>query len=39
MLAIIVKGDTKRIRELLNNIMSVKGVPVTRPMLLEVKEA
>lgn len=38
MLAIIVKGDTKRIRELLNNIMGVKGVLVTRPMLLEVKE-
>ena len=37
MLAIIVKGDTNRIKELLNNIMKIKGVLVARPMLLEIK--
>ena len=37
MLTIIVKGDTNRIKDLLNNIMKIKGVLVARPMLLEVK--
>ncbi|ABN69120.1 putative transcriptional regulator, CopG family [Staphylothermus marinus F1] len=35
MLAIIVRGDTGRIKELLSNIMNIKGVLITRPMLLE----
>lgn len=37
MLAIIVKGDTNKIKELLSNIMKIKGVLVARPMLLEIK--
>ncbi|ADI31908.1 CopG family ribbon-helix-helix protein [Staphylothermus hellenicus] len=34
MLTIIVRVDTGRIKELLNNIMNIKRVLITRPMLL-----
>ncbi len=35
MLAIIVRGDTDRIKKLLNSIMGLRGVLVARPLLLE----
>lgn len=35
MLAIIVRGNTDRIKKLLSSIMNVKGVLLARPMLLE----
>ena len=35
MLAIIVRGDTERIKKLLNSIMGLRGVLIARPLLLE----
>lgn len=35
MLAIIVRGDTERIKNLLNNVMRLRGVLIARPLLLE----
>ncbi len=35
MLAIIVRGDTNRIKNLLNEIMKLRGVLIARPLLLE----
>ena len=37
MLAIIVNGDTDRIKKLLNEIMSLRGVLIARPLLLEAR--
>jgi CopG family nickel-responsive transcriptional regulator len=37
MLAIIVRGNTEKIKSLLNKIMGIRGVLVVRPILLEVK--
>ena len=38
MLIIAVRGDTERIKELMNEIASVKGVLLTRPLLLEAHQ-
>ena len=35
MLAIIVRGDTSRIKNLLNEVMKLRGVLIARPLLLE----
>lgn len=35
MLAIIIRGSTKRIKKLLNSIINTKGVLLAKPMLLE----
>ncbi len=37
MLAIIVRGETGRIREMLNKVSSIKGVLLARPLLLEAE--
>ena len=37
MLLIVVRGDTNRIQELINTLSGIRGVLLTRPLLLEVR--
>ncbi len=38
MLAIIVRGDSSRVKEFINNLENIKGILLTRTMLLESRE-